>query len=408
MITRINRRALIGLLFVCQLLVSVSAFSQESVSIEDINKGWGTKTINNVINGSLGIMLERFDQTWPTWMVGVVRETMEKGLAEEVLDEETELTVTVDTKNGFVCVGDAGTDGEYMSACYWNRPNGHKLLAVLLGKPTDPCIEVLCTYDYDPQKKALIPEPSILKGYRWGDKGEYQQIFCNLPRTGKNVTVEDWSGDEGPVVHTFTWDGTKPVYSKTEPLEYDDGLADIPVSFRGAQPNIKDFVAALLARNTGESMNGLREAWKFYKNGMKQMPGDDLIVDVQNGYVGYESVDSDEDGDTRQVIECCFWNYADKKHKLVAVSNDDYMNGKPFVGQYTGLEFFIYDNASRTMKVAYAQDLGAVIDVPDGETVVSHALPRTGKTMIYTIHTAMGKIQKRLTWNGSKFIPENK
>ena len=408
MITRINRRALIGLLFVCQLLVSVSAFSQESVSIEDINKGWGTKTINNVINGSLGIMLERFDQTWPTWMVGVVRETMEKGLAEEVLDEETELTVTVDTKNGFVCVGDAGTDGEYMSACYWNRPNGHKLLAVLLGKPTDPCIEVLCTYDYDPQKKALIPEPSILKGYRWGDKGEYQQIFCNLPRTGKNVTVEDWSGDEGPVVHTFTWDGTKPVYSKTEPLEYDDGLADIPVSFRGAQPNIKDFVAALLARNTGESMNGLREAWKFYKNGMKQMPGDDLIVDVQNGYVGYESVDSDEDGDTRQVIECCFWNYADKKHKLVAVSNDDYMNGKPFVGQYTGLEFFIYDNASRTMKVAYAQDLGAEIDVPDGETVVSHALPRTGKTMIYTIHTAMGKIQKRLTWNGSKFIPENK
>ena len=408
MITRINRRALIGLLFVCQLLVSVSAFSQESVSIEDINKGWGTKTINNVINGSLGIMLERFDQTWPTWMVGVVRETMEKGLAEEVLDEETELTVTVDTQNGFVCVGDAGTDGEYMSACYWNRPNGHKLLAVLLGKPTDPCIEVLCTYDYDPQKKVLIPEPSILKGYRWGDKGEYQQIFCNLPRTGKNVTVEDWSGDEGPVVHTFTWDGTKPVYSKTEPLEYDDGLADIPVSFRGAQPNIKDFVAALLARNTGESMNGLREAWKFYKNGMKQMPGDDLIVDVQNGYVGYESVDSDEDGDTRQVIECCFWNYADKKHKLVAVSNDDYMNGKPFVGQYTGLEFFIYDNASRTMKVAYAQDLGAVIDVPDGETVVSHALPRTGKTMTYTIHTAMGKIQKRLTWNGSKFIPENK
>lgn len=384
------------------LVTLLTVQAQETTSLETINKGWGTKTINNVINGSLGIMLERFDQTWPTWMVGLVRQTMEKGLAEEVLDEETELTVTVDTKNGFVCVGDAGTDGEYMSACYWNRPNGHKLLAVLLGKPTDPCIEVLCTYDYDPQKKALIPEPSILKGYRWGDKGEYQQIFCNLPRTGKNVTVEDWSGEEGPVVHTFTWDGTKPVYAKTEPLEYDDGLADIPVSFRGAQPNVKDFVAALLASNTGENMNGLMEAWRFYKNGMKQMPGDDLIVDTQNGYVGYES----KDDNSRQVIECCYWNYADKKHKLVAVSNDDYMNGKPIVGQFSGVEFYIYDNASRTMKVAYAQDLGAVIDVPDGETVVSHALPRTGKTMIYTIHTASGKIAKRLTWNGSKFIPE--
>ena len=379
--------------------------TKEHYSLEDIQKGWGSKPINNVINGSFGIMLERFDQTWPTWMVGVVRETMEKGLAEEVLDEETELTVTVDTKNGFASVGDAGTDGEYMSACYWNRPNGHKLLAVLVGKPTDPCIEVLCTYDYDPQKKVLIPEPSILKGYRWGDKGEYKQIFCNLPRTGKNITVEDWSSDEGPVVHTFTWDGTKPVYAKTEPLEYDDGLADIPVSFRGAQPNIKDFVAALLARNTGESMNGLREAWKFYKNGMKQMPGDDLTVDTQNGYVGYESL---EDENSRQVIECCYWNYADKKHKLVALNNDYYMNGKPIVGQYTGLEFFIYDNASRTMKVAYAQDLGAEIDVPDGETIVSHSLPRTGKTITFTIHTAMGKIQKRLIWNGSKFIPENK
>ena len=330
-----RRIASIVLLFVTVLTTQ----AQENTSLEDINKGWGTKTINNVINGSLGIMLERFDQTWPTWMVGVVRQTMEKGLAEDVLDEETELTVTVDTKNGFVCVGDAGTDGEYMSACYWNRPNGHKLLAVLLGKPTDPCIEVLCTYDYDPQKKALIPEPSILKGYRWGDKGEYQQIFCNLPRTGKNVTVEDWSGEEGPVVHTFTWDGTKPVYAKTEPLEYDDGLADIPVSFRGAQPNVKDFVAALLASNTGENMNGLREAWRFYKNGMKQMPGDDLIVDTQNGYVGYES----KDDNSRQVIECCYWNYADKKHKLVAVSNDDYMNGKPIVGQFSGVEFYIYD-----------------------------------------------------------------
>ena len=400
-----RRIASIVLSFVTILTVQAQGKEFENTSLEGIDKGWAAKTIDNVINGSLGIMLERFDQTWPTWMVGVVRQTMEKGLAEEVLDEETELTVTVDTKNGFVSVGDAGTDGEYMSACYWNRPNGHKLLAVLMGKPTDPCIEVLCTYDYDPQKKALIPEPSILKGYRWGDKEEYQQIFCNLPRTGKNITVEDWSGEEGPVVHMFTWDGTKPVYAKTEPLEYDDGLADIPVNFRGSQPNIKDFVAALLSRNTGESMSGLRGAWKFYKNGMKQMPGDDLIVDTQNGYVGYESI---EDENMRQVIECCYWNYADKKHKLVAISNDDYMNGKPIIGQYTGLEFYIYDNASRTMKVAYAQDLGAVIDVPDGETVVSHALPRTGKTMTYTIHTAMGKIQKRLTWNGSKFIPENK
>ena len=127
----------------------------ESTPLEVIEKGWGTKTIDNVINGSLGIMLERFDQTWPTWMGSTIRETMEKGLAKEVLDDETELTVTVDTKNGYAAIGDAGTDGAYMSLCYWNRSNGHKLFAVRLGKPTDPCLDFVCFYDYDAQKKTL-------------------------------------------------------------------------------------------------------------------------------------------------------------------------------------------------------------------------------------------------------------
>ena len=198
--------------------VQAQEMSFETTPLQEIAEGWKTKTIDNVLNGSLGIMLERFDQTWPTWMVGAVRKTMEKGLDKEVLDKETDLTVTVDTKNGYVNVGDGGTDGEYMSACYWKRSNGHRLLAVLVGKPTDPCIEVLCTYDYDPQKKTLTPEPDILKGYRWGDKGAYNQIFCHLPKIGKNVLVDDWSGDDGPVQHIFTWDGMKPVYSKTVKL----------------------------------------------------------------------------------------------------------------------------------------------------------------------------------------------
>lgn len=208
------------MIFACCTL-SVSA-QGGSTSLEDIDAGWATKPISNVASGNFATMLERFYQTWPTWMVRAVRDTMKKGLTKQVLDKGTELTVTVDQKNGFVSVGDGGTDGEYMSACYWNRSNGHKLLAVLLGSPTDPCIEVLCTYDYDPAKKMLTPEPEILKGYRWHDRKAYSQIFCNLPRKGKEITVDDWSGDDGPVRHTFKWDGMKPVYSKSEPLKLDD------------------------------------------------------------------------------------------------------------------------------------------------------------------------------------------
>ena len=387
------------------VLFSGTLYAQETykyVFLEDLDKQWATKPINNVINGSLGIMLERFDQTWPTWMVGAVRNTMEKGLDKEVLDQETSLTVTIDTKNGYVIVGDGGTDGEYMSACYWNRSNGHKLLAVLLGKPTDPCIEVLCTYDYDPQKKMLTPEPDILKGYRWGERGDYVQVFCHLPKKGKDVLVDEW-GNDGPVQHTFTWDGMKPVYSKTEPYEYDDGLSPITVRFKGTQPNVKDFVTALLAPNeTDESRNGLRQAWDFYKNGMKQIPGDDLIVDVQNGYVGYVS----EDETSRQVIECCYWNYADRRHKLVAITNDLFMDGKAVVGQFTGITFYKYDNATRQMKVVYDDELGINLEAPSGTEAASHALPRQGKTIVYSYYTPSGKVEKRLTWNGSKFVKQ--
>ena len=374
------------------------AAQDNSTSLVDIDKGWASKPINNVINGTLGIMLERFDQTWPTWMLRSVRNTMEKGLAKEVLDKETDLTVTVDSKNGYAAIGDGGTDGEYMSACYWNRTNGHKLLAVLLGSPTNPCIEVLCTYDYDPQKKVLTPEPDILKGYRWADRKEYSQLFIKLPKRGKTVLVDEWGTGE-PKRHTFNWDGMKPVYAKTEPLDVDEnGQPPIIVSFKGEQPNVKDFVSALLSSSEDdESMNGLKEAWQFYKNGMKQMPGDEIIVDVQNGYVGYVSTSEDND---RQVIECCYWNYADRRHKLVAISNDLYMNGEPVAGQFTGITFYKYDNATRKMKLIYVHELGLDTD----HQAISHALPRKGKTIVLNYSMPSGMVTKRMTWNGSMFV----
>ena len=200
------------------LNIFMSAMAQGEVknyTISEVYDGWESKTINHVRNGSLRTMIERFDQTWPTWVVGLARETMKKGLAKEVLDEETSLTVIVDTKNAYVEVSDGGTDGEYMSACYWNRKNGHKLLAVHLGKPTDPCLDFVCFYDYDPQKKTLTPEPEILKGYKWAERKPFVQVIYTLPRVGKNLMVEQW-GKDGAFRYTLTWDGMKPVLSKTE------------------------------------------------------------------------------------------------------------------------------------------------------------------------------------------------
>ena len=212
-----KRVFLMAVMFVSVLTAMSQDKMFESCPLEVIEQGWKSKTIDNVINGSFGIMLDRFNRTWPTWTGDAICQTMEKGLSKKVLDKETNLVVTIDAKNGYAEIMDGGTDGAYMSACYWKRTNGHKLLAVRLGKPTDPFIDFVCFYDYDPAKKTLTPEPEILKGYRWSDREPYTQLFCKLPRVGKNVVVEDW-GKDGPVEHTFTWDGRKFVFSKTQPL----------------------------------------------------------------------------------------------------------------------------------------------------------------------------------------------
>ena len=207
------------LMMVTMLIMAMTLMAQnpvdEYVGLEEIEKGWKTKPIDNVINGSLGILLQRFNDTWPTWMVACVQRTMEKGLTKEVLEAETALTVIADAKNGYAEVSDAGTDGEYMSACVWKRNNGHRLLAVCLGDPTDPFIEFVCFYDYDPQKKTMTPEPDILNFREWTPQKPY---YHKLPHVGKNLVIEDW-GEGAPLKHTFTWDGMKPVLSKTEPLE---------------------------------------------------------------------------------------------------------------------------------------------------------------------------------------------
>ena len=93
---------------------------------------------------------------------------------------------------------------------------------------------------------------------------------------------------------------------------------------------------------------------------------------------------------------------------LVAVSNNFFENGRPVAGQFTGITFYIYDNATHKMKVAYGQDLGFEIDAPEMSHSTLYALPRQGKTIVCTFYTSVNRKEKRMTWNGSKFIPESK
>ena len=209
----------------------LTALSVQAQDIENIAAGWQRKTITNVPSGSLDVMLQRFYQTWPSSSVGEVLSVIKTGAAKQVIDAETERTVINDAKNGYVEVSDAGTDDEFMSACVWRRSNGHRLFAVNIGKPTDPDIEFLCLYDYDPQRKTLTPEPDILADFLYEHNDS--RLRYTLPRVGKELKIVEWKEGDSDFrrEHIFSWNGMKPVLntaskpvqnteSKTEDLPF--------------------------------------------------------------------------------------------------------------------------------------------------------------------------------------------
>ena len=94
----------------------------------------------------------------------------------------------------------------------------------------------------------------------------------------------------------------------------------------------------------------------------------------------------------------CYWNEADGKHKLFACSRWSFENGKAVLGQYDGLSFYRYDNA--TKKMARCNTPGFDVEYLDK----AYALPRTGKDITVTTWDKNGKkTQKTLKWNGHGF-----
>ena len=176
----------------------------------------------------------------------------------------------------------------------------------------------------------------------------------------------------------------------------------IKVGFLGAAPDIMDFAWAWATANDDdpesepdESSNALRQSLECYRTGEAQPEGFTITVDRKAGYI---LVQSKHNGYTNK-WEMCYWNMADKKHKLFAMCVEMSEGGKRMdPGQYDGLTFYRYDNATRVMKHV---DMG--IDVQYFNT--SYALPRVGKDIIVTHWSENGreKWQTALKWNGRGF-----
>ena len=181
----------------------------------------------------------------------------------------------------------------------------------------------------------------------------------------------------------------------------------IRVNYQGAKPTISDFAWAFLSIYVwdeeedvlDESRNAAKQAWIDYRKGIPLDEGETITVDQKNGYAVYES--KYEEDLVR--IEMCYWNESDQKHKLFAYNVRCYRNGKYSPGQFDGITFYRYNNATKKMTYCDAPGFEEVFGTEEGAWV-SYYLPRTGKDIIYTEWYDNGKKkQKTLKWNGSRF-----
>ena len=180
----------------------------------------------------------------------------------------------------------------------------------------------------------------------------------------------------------------------------------IPVNYQGARPTISDFVWALLSyvpeeeEDFDEPKNALQDAWTRHQQGLPQEENVTLTIDRKNGFVLYES----KYDENVMWVEMCYWNEADNKHKLFAYNVTNRLDGIYSPGQFDGLIFYRYDNATKRMVWYDAPGFEAALSTDDGSAWISYNLPHTGKDITVHYWYKDGKHeQKTLKWDGQQF-----
>ncbi len=189
---------------------SVLAENGKSVSIESVKRGWNHKAVI-VTSGGLKPPVEKltgaFCQAWPTVPCRdllLYLKDPERFNALTNRNGDTGYAVKVDRANGFLSVADNGGDSPYLFATIWRLKNGHTLLGMHTGQPTDPHIEAVLFYDYDASTKRLVPNKRLVDRLTAPAMGEMQWI--HLPKEGKDIKVSGYQPSV-PKVYTFRFNG---------------------------------------------------------------------------------------------------------------------------------------------------------------------------------------------------------
>ena len=188
----------------------------------------------------------------------------------------------------------------------------------------------------------------------------------------------------------------------------------IRVKYQGSSPKIGDFAKAYLSSIPSANevddcdqealymYDAMKQAMSRKSKGLPLNEKETLTIDTKNGYILYEFHHNDEEV-TR--IEMCYWNMKDGKHKLFACVRQWFENGIFRCGQYDDRRFYRYNNATKTMRHCYPEDIG--IDkapMMDNDNYISFSLPQIGKDIIAKWWNDNIKLkEKKLKWNGHGF-----
>ncbi|MBQ3657870.1 MAG: hypothetical protein II956_13695 [Bacteroidales bacterium] len=190
-------------------------------------------------------------------------------------------------------------------------------------------------------------------------------------------------------------------------IEKDGAEYATTVTFAGQKPIINDFISHLFPTSDEiDEMNSeldvtLGQVWARYKKNTLK-PTEKVTADSKNGFACFEINDPDEGfGKEQLIVDVCYWNSSDTKHKVVAESVKVFRDGKVIETELTGLSLYVYNNATHKLTYANRYDMGVDITT-DGEAV-TYDLPRVGKDIKAFIHLPSGKKEVLVKWNGSKF-----
>ena len=213
------------------------------------------------------------------------------------------------------------------------------------------------------------------------------------------------------------------------------------VSFDGAAPGIVELATAYFECDVmNELLGDARDALRHYLRHEPQEKGADLLVDKKNGYMCYTmnwGMVYDDTPNSKECVEMCYWNCADGKHKIMAMSCRSMSEGKYIENEFSGISMYIYDNETHMLGELNEEYLGVEdytgtnedfdeIDgyflVHDRDTgqplklnrkqfshwqsespIIVYFLPREGKDITTEIHFVNRVKQAKLAWDGMYF-----